>query len=57
MGSGRAVVQELKLETISLDEVGGEVNVATDLEGFGPVATYGRNHRGFESHTVAPELQ
>ena len=57
MGSGRAVVEELKLEAVALDEVRGEINLAADLKGFGPVAADGWNHRGFKSHAIAPELQ
>ena len=57
MCPGRAVVEELKLEAVSFDEVCGEINLAADLKGFGPVAVDGRNHRGFKSHAIAPELQ
>lgn len=57
MSSWRAVVEELKLEAVALDEVCGEINLAADLKGFRPVATDGRNHRGFETHAIAPELQ
>ena len=57
MGSGSAVVEQFKLEAIALDEMSGEVDFGTNLEGLRPFATDRRDHRGFESHTVAPELE
>ena len=57
MRSWRAVVKQLEFESVAFDEVGGEVDFATDLERIRPFATYRGNHGGLETHTVAPEAK
>ena len=53
--AGGAVVEKLKLESVSLDEMGGEIHFTANLKSIGPFPADRRHHRGFEAHAVTPE--